>query len=272
MYCPFGAVFVKTRQPVKLLVQTFNRINPWFDAGLNFFFPAVCQICKEERASHKEGYVCNSCRQGKGGVQFAMPPFCQRCGFPFEGAITNMFECGNCSGVELHFSTARSAVITTPLVQDVIHRYKYGRSLWFEPFLAELLNYAAAPVLRAGHWDFIVPVPLHPVKLREREFNQAERLAAQLSRAINVPVNTKLLRRVKPTQTQTQLTREQRAANVRGAFEVIGSKKLNGEKIILLDDVFTTGATTGECARVLRRSGAGEICVWTVSRGGGVRG
>ncbi len=157
---------------------------------------------------------------------------------------------------------------TTPLILEVIHRYKYQRALWFEPFLSELLIFEAAPILRAEKWDFIVPVPLHPLKLREREFNQAERLAKRLSAATKIPVNTKLLRRVKLTQTQTQLTREQRAANVRGAFEMSEDKKLNGEKIILLDDVFTTGATTGECARILSKAGAGEICVWTVSRGG----
>src|SRR5208283_694368 len=135
-----------------------------------------------------------------------------------------------------------------------------------EPFLADLLIASAAPALAAEAWDFIVPVPLYPVKKREREFNQAERLAARLGRAAKIPVNKGLLRRVKPTMTQTRLTREQRAANVREAFAFCGGKKLNGEKIVLLDDVLTTGATTNACAQALRKAGAGDVCVWTAAR------
>ena len=94
----------------------------------------------------------------------------------------------------------------------------------------------------------------------------AARLAARLGRASKIPVNERLLRRVKPTTSQTRLTREQRADNVRHAFAFCGKKKLDGEKIVLLDDVLTTGATTNACAAALRKAGAGEICVWTVAR------
>jgi ComF family protein len=180
--------------------------------------------------------------------------------------MSHPFQCANCQEVALHFRSARSAVVANRLMLDVIHRYKYSRSLWFEPFLAGLLIAGAAPALAAERWDFIVPVPLYPVKKREREFNQAERLAARLGRAVKIPVNAGLLRRVKPTTTQTRLTREQRAANVHQAFAYCGGKKLTGEKIVLVDDVLTTGATTNACALALRRAGAGEICVWTVAR------
>jgi len=99
-----------------------------------------------------------------------------------------------------------------------------------------------------------------PAKEREREFNQAERLALHLSRATQIPVNAGLVRRVKPTETQTQLNRAERAGNVRAAFAPRGPKKLNGEKIVLLDDVLTTGATTSACARVFAPGGRGR-CV-----------
>jgi ComF family protein len=180
--------------------------------------------------------------------------------------MTRPFQCANCQEMKLHFRSARSAVVANGLVLDVIHRYKYNRALWFEPFLAGLLVSRAVPALAAEKWDFIAPVPLYPVKKREREFNQAERLAAQLGRAAKIAVNERLLRRVKPTTTQTRLTREQRADNVRHAFAFCGKEKLNGEKIVLLDDVLTTGATTNACAGALRKAGAGEICVWTVAR------
>jgi ComF family protein len=108
---------------------------------------------------------------------------------------------------------------------------------------------------------------LHPLKLREREFNQAGRLAAHLARAVSIPLNEKILRRVNPTATQTLLTREQRAVNMKNAFAVRPGARLAGKRIVLVDDVFTTGATTSACAQALRGAGAAEVCVWTVARG-----
>jgi ComF family protein len=236
----------------------------WLNTGLGFFYPEICQLCEEERATAKEGFVGAKCRSH---MRFIRPPFCERCGLPFEGEFTTSFECTNCREMELHFSSARSAVVAKTIVLEAIHRFKYQRALWFENFLADLLICEAAPVLRGQGWNCIVPVPLHPLKQREREFNQAEILARHLCYAAEIPLNTKLLRRVAPTMTQTLLTREQRAKNMRGAFVVRQGLKLNGERVVLVDDVFTTGATTSACAKALRAAGAGEVCVWTVARG-----
>jgi len=234
------------------------------DIGLAFIYPETCQLCRTEHATAGDGFVGPGCRSQ---VHFIEPPFCKRCGLPFPGDITAPFECSNCREMELYFSSARSAVVAHNAVRELIHRYKYQRALWFEPFLAQLLLHKALPVLGRRDWEFIVPVPLHPVKQREREFNQAERLAAQLSAATGIPLNTGLLWRIRPTATQTLLTRQQRAANMRGAFAVRPGVRLNGERVVLMDDVFTTGATTNACAQVLRAAGAGDVCVWTVARG-----
>jgi len=239
-------------------------LKNWLDTCLGFFYPEICRICETERATAKNGFVCSKCwRQ----VRFIRPPFCERCGLPFEGDITTKFECTNCREMELHFSAARSAVVARTVVLETIHRYKYQHALWFENFLAGLFLREAIPALRGQNWDWIVPVPLHPVKEREREFNQAGRLAKHLSNAAKIPLNEKLLRRVTFTATQTLLTREQRAENMHGAFAIHKGLKLNGEKIILVDDVFTTGATTNACAKTLRAAGAGGVCVWTIARG-----
>ena len=200
-------------------------------------------------------------------MRFIEPPFCSRCGLPFEGDIHQSFECANCFASEWEFRSARSAVIARDEVLKIIHRYKYQRALWFEPFLADLLIQRARPELQREQWDWIVPVPLHPTKQREREFNQAERLAKPLSQATQIPLTRQLLRRIAPTQTQTRLTRAERLANVRKAFVFSGKHPLQGERIVLVDDVFTTGATTGACARILRAAGSGDVCVWTVARG-----
>ncbi len=245
-------------------MDTQALIKSTLSTTLGLFYPEVCALCMDEPALAEEGYVGAKCRQL---VQYVRPPFCQRCGLPFEGDLTTSFECNNCRDMELFFTSARAAVVAKTIVLEVIHHYKYSSALWFENFLAGLLLGEAVPVLRGQNWNFIVPVPLHPLKKRERGFNQAELLAAQLSRAARIPLNTKLLRRVKSTATQTLLRRDQRADNMRGAFAVFDGVKLNGEKIVLVDDVFTTGATTNDCARALRAAGAGDVCVWTVARG-----
>ena len=239
-------------------------IRSWLNAGLAFFYPEICQICKEAKATPSEGFVCRGCRSE---AHFIERPFCECCGRPLEGNLSGTFECRDCREVAPFFSRARAAVASRGKVLEVIHRYKYQRALWFEPFLAQLLIERASPDLAQGSWDWIVPVPLHSTKQREREFNQAERLARRLSAAVQIPMKRRMLRRVVPTRTQTLLSREERAANVRDAFAFRGTEPLNGERIVVIDDVLTTGATTNACARVLRRAGADDVCVWTVARG-----
>ena len=246
---------------MQLTGKTFRN---WLEVGLGFLYPETCQICRTERAAPHSGYVCPPCWSH---VRFIRPPFCERCGLPFAGDLTTAFECTNCREMELHFSAARSAVVARSVVLEAIHRFKYQRALWFENFLADLLLREAVPALRGQNWDFIVPVPLHPLKQREREFNQAELLAQHLSKATKIPLNNKILQRTAPTATQTLLTREQRAANMKNAFAVRPGVRLDAQRIIVVDDVFTTGATTSACAEALRGAGAGEVYVWTVARG-----
>ena len=149
-----------------------DSVKGWLNAGLGLLYPEVCQLCREARATPAEGYVCGGCRAK---VRFIQAPFCERCGRPYEGDITTQFECANCREMEWHFQSARSAVVARDPVLEVIHRYKYQRALWFEPFLAELLIRAAGPVLGGQKPDMIVPVPLHP--------DQAARARVQPGRA-----------------------------------------------------------------------------------------
>ncbi|HWN95831.1 MAG TPA: ComF family protein [Methylomirabilota bacterium] len=238
-------------------------LKPWADAALGFFYPDVCQLCHAERATRDQGYVGARCRSQ---VRVIEPPFCDRCGLPFEGEIDSRFECTNCREMELHFSAARSAVAARAPVLEAIHHYKYDGQMWFEEFLAELLIDGALQWCQDDSCDVLVPVPLYPVKEREREFNQAERLARRLGAALNVPVDSRLLKRIIPTPTQTRLSRKQRADNMRSAFALRRPQKLAGKSVVLIDDVFTTGATTSACAKVLLKAGAENVSVWTVAR------
>jgi len=253
---------VGANQPMWATLQTHA------SACLALLFPEACQICGKARAHPADGYVCADCWSKPGAIQFVRPPFCRRCGLPCAGAFTTEFVCANCHDMRLHFSGARSATVATGLVREAIHRFKYQRHLWFEAFLADLLTRELRPWLAdTGRWDYLVPVPLHPRREREREFNQSARLAAAVSRTTAIPCLPRVLRRRRETESQTELSREQRAANMRKAFAIGRPFPLNGKRVILIDDVFTTGATTNACARVLRGAGAAEVCVWTVARG-----
>lgn len=252
-----------SRDSTSPLPCSAERIPSWTETLLGFVYPQCCQVCGIERAGARAGYLCHRCRQG---VRFVVAPYCQRCGLPFDGAVGHDFECANCLDRQLSFESARAAVVAEGVTLEVIHRYKYQRALWFEPFLAELLVQTAGPILAVESADLLVPVPLHPVRLREREFNQAERLARCLSRVTRIPVNSSLVERVEPTRTQTRLSREERTENVNRAFRARRGARLVGERCIVIDDVLTTGATTNAVARVLRAMGAGPVRVWSVAR------
>lgn len=246
--------------PASLFLQAYDRL-------LALLYPDVCQICRSQSATARESYICSACKTGRNGIQPMEPPFCDCCGLPFEGAITVTFECANCRDQQLHFRHARSAVAYTGVVKEVIHRYKYNHASWFEPLLSELLIHAAAPQIQPSDWDCIVPIPLHWAKLRGRTFNQAARLASRLSRSTNIPLNAKLLKRVQSTQTQTRLSRAERTENVKKAFAYKAKQPITGTRILLIDDVLTTGATASACAKLLKQNGAAIVDVWTVARG-----
>jgi len=224
-------------------------LSEFLQGFLSLLFPEVCQICERGRATPPEGFVCGDCRAQ---VKLVRRPFCERCGRPVAGAVSTSFECQHCRELEPEFDYARSAAVAHGVLLDIIHRYKYHRALWFEPFLGELLTAAAAEDLKAGRWDWLMPVPLHPTKRRERQFNQSERLAKALAGGVDLPMKSRLLRRVIPTRTQTALSREERLKNLRGAFAVRDPGQAKDRRIVLIDDVLTTGATTNECAKVLK--------------------
>ena len=140
--------------------------------------------------------------------------------------------------------------------------------MWFEEFLAEVFIRGAHDWFCEHPADALVAVPLFPVKERQRGFNQAERLGRALSKAAGVPLSGRVLERTTDTRTQTRLSRSERAENVRRAFALKGHlSAIKDRRIVLVDDVLTTGATANAAARVLRRHGAAEVCAWTLARG-----
>ena len=243
--------------------MNLGELKQGVQAVWGLLYPNLCQVCAEQRAEPSEGYVCHLCQRS---VTPVVPPYCLVCGLPVQGEVTHSFTCTNCRDQPWDFDSARGAVAADGAVREAIHRYKYQRALWFEPFLSGLLVTHALPELRAQSWDAVVPVPLYPVKEREREFNQAERLGGHLARALDVPLELGLVKRVEPTEAQAKLTRKERLANIRRAFAPAEGVKINGKRVVVVDDVLTTGATTSAVSGVLKRMGAATVVVWAVAR------
>ena len=231
--------------------------------ALDLIYPRNCQFCTVPLLEQERGVICASCLAL---VKRIEPPFCRRCSLPFAGQLDEQIECGYCKDVKFHFSRAVAACRAEGLVRDCIHRLKYKREMYYLPHLAGWLIEAGQARVNWQEVDAIVPVPLHPVKQREREFNQAELLARQLSRAFDKPVIVNGVRRVKETQTQTKLDAHARRANLRGAFAA-GRGRVTGLRFVLVDDVFTTGATLDSCASLLVSQGAAAVMALTVARG-----
>ncbi len=192
-------------------------------------------------------------------------PFCAQCGYPYEHVPDAPFVCWTCADRRWHFAWARAAYWTEGQVHEAITGFKY-RDEYFR--LSQLTGWLVEAFDRhaAGEkWDGLVPVPLYHRRHRARGFNQAKELALELGRARGLPVR-RCLRRDRETPSQTGLERGARWENMQNAFRLKGGFDVNGQNLLLIDDVFTTGATTNACARVLAEAGAGRLAVLTVSR------
>ena len=173
----------------------------------------------------------------------------------------------NCGDLDFSFDFATSAYRSRGVVRDLIHQFKYNRQVHLRHLLARMLceGFRDARLVDLRP-DAIVPVPLHPTRKREREFNQAEVLAHLAGRRLRLPVDD-CLRRTRYTLTQTHFHREERFGNLQGAFALRPGGRVEGRALALVDDVLTTGSTADACARVLREAGASAVIVITVARG-----
>jgi competence protein ComFC len=231
------------------------------EAAVSLLYPSVCTICGGNvRAGD---YLCNQC---EAKVARIVAPFCQKCSEPFEGSITSEFICANCAHRTIHFDAAVSAYRGRGIVRQIIHEFKYGRQIHLRHLVARWLHAALDDQrLRGSQFDIIVPVPLHATRQRERGFNQASLLATLLS--AQTAVRSKpVLERIRYTTTQTALDRSERMENLHNAFRLRKNADVRGLRVLLIDDVLTTGSTLSECARVLKRAGALSVHAATAAR------
>ncbi len=232
-----------------------------FQAAVSLLYPATCTICRKHVRAGE--YLCDSC-QAK--VVRIVPPFCETCSEPFDGSINTAFTCANCAHRTIYFKTAVAVYRGRGIVRDVIHEFKYNRQIHLRHLVARWLCAALDDErLRGQKFEVVVPVPLHPARQRERGFNQASLLAKLLSAQTSIPCRP-LLKRVRYTTTQTALDRSERMENLHNAFRLRKNADVRGLRVLLIDDVLTTGSTLNECARVLKRAGATSVHSATAAR------
>lgn len=230
-----------------LIPETFNS---YLAALADLFYPQRCVGC-ERRASD---VLCRECFD-------ALPtigrPVCARCGMP---TAFETFACEDCKNVDFAFEGARAPLRYEGVGKEIVHCLKYaGYTRVVERLAAPLM---AGELERGVRFDAVVPVPLHRSRLRRRGFNQAALLARGVARRINAPVSD-TLEAVRRTQDQVDLSAEERRANVEGAYTA--RARVRGT-ILLVDDVFTTGATMSSCAGTLSRAGAQEVYALSLCR------
>ncbi len=238
------------------------RFASWLGGSfVSLCFPAHCAVCRD--ATPDGCHLCETCEQDVEPIQ---APRCEKCSSPFPGAITEQFTCANCGERDLHFDCAIACYVSSGPVRDFVHGFKYfGQTHLRHTLAAWLAETLDDPRMTAQPFDALVPVPLHHVRQREREFNQAEVLARLIAPRAQRPV-WNALKRIRKTPTQTRLDRSERMENLRGAFKVRRPAQVKGKHLVLVDDVFTTGSTVEECSRVLRKAGAASVRVITIAR------
>ncbi|MBI5655335.1 MAG: ComF family protein [Geobacter sp.] len=230
---------------------------------LDLFFPPLCHQCRGFIPHAGRVHVCPACLATSRPVE---PPLCTICGVPFPAPAGIDHPCGPCLTTPPPFAAARAAFLYEGAIRDLIHRFKYDGAVQVRRPLALLMADRLAPLAAEKAPDLLVPVPLHVRRLRQRGFNQAVLLGALLSREWQIPLGRRALRRIRWTEPQVNLAAKERLANVRGAFAVTDRARVEGKRVMLVDDVLTTGSTLAECSRVLLRAGAAEVCAVTIAR------
>jgi ComF family protein len=229
--------------------SVLNRVRFLCDAIADFIFPPICYGCDEEI---ENGLVCDSCRL----LLFTSElDVCVRCGRP---CLPDEGLCGRCE-LPLGLSRVRAVGVYQPPLQGLIHALKYSEKTALVPLLGAALALLLFQDSELKKANYICPVPLHPARLRERGYNQAWLLAREVSVITGIPL-VQPLKRKKNTRSQTEMKDESaRLKNVLGAFEVHPGFRFNGERLIVIDDVMTTGATISQAGAELRKAGAGDV-------------
>ena len=230
-----------------------------------FLLPAECQICKEELAPLNQTFVCRRCWSK---IEWITPPYCQQCARPLSGSLNSSFQkCGGCLQNPPNFERSFIPTLYRGVMVEVIKLLKYkGKTGVMSGLLRIIEEYLRKNSISLYHFDLVIPVPLHRKRLKERGFNQAELIARVIANYFHLPLINHCLKRIRPTQTQTHLRKSERIKNIKRAFRTSSETLLKKRKVLLVDDVYTTGVTANQAAGVLKRAGVDKIYLFALAR------
>lgn len=234
-------------------------MNRWLAPLITFIFPAKCRRCDTPMGVGKVPYLCDTCWEQ---IELLKQPWCQICGLPRWRAV-----CADCREHPPSFRKLRAVAFYEPTLRKAIHLMKYEKKQVISKHLIQLLQ-AHLPVdLASTGYDFLLPIPLHTNRLRQRGFNQAEQMAQGVAQVWGVSVRTDILFRIRDTAPLSSLeSHEERMKNIAGAFEVRYPDSIQGRKILLIDDIFTTGTTINEALKALQVANPDCVDVLTLTR------
>lgn len=226
---------------------------------LSLVLPADCALCGGALPHSSEGGVCATCESTLGYLD---PPFCPACGRPAAAG-----RCGRCDGHSFHFDRAYACTYYEGPTRELLHLYKFSRRRALGRFFARRMAFFARTRVQPAAFDAVVAVPLDSRARRERGFNQSESVARLVAHELGVEHLPSAMRRSASPSPQSRLPRGKRKKNVSGRFSVSGAATLRGRRLLLVDDVLTTGHTASECARVLKEAGAASVIALAYARG-----
>jgi ComF family protein len=231
----------------------------WQNKALRFLFPPLCLSCSKHVGDW--GEFCTTCWSD---LVFISPPFCKKCGVPFDFKIEDDLLCPKCIQNSPHYDIVRSVFLYNDISKKIILKLKHHDATHLALYMAQYMDQNSYGLFDV---DIIAPVPLHWRRLLKRKFNQSELILKHLRISPDQKIYD-LLKRHKNTPIQGTLGENDRIANVKSAFKINPKylKTIKGKKILLIDDMFTTGATINECAKVLKKKGALEVLCLSFAR------
>ncbi|MDD5492540.1 MAG: ComF family protein [bacterium] len=221
---------------------------------LNSIFPLKCEVCRKQLPLSAGARICPGCHKK---ILEIGDYYCRKCGKAIQ--IDTSF-CVDCSGQDLlYYDSIRAAGIYQGVLREAIQAFKYNSRSCLGRELGEFMLNSYRKHFSLTTIDTLIPVPLHKKQFAKRQYNQSAVLAGNLSKAIGIPVSPQALSRTRETRPQYTLNKQERAKNIKNAFRVKEGTQLPGAKVLVIDDICTTGSTINECARVLKQAGVMEV-------------
>ncbi len=231
---------------IAVMIKSFAGLNLYTEAFLRLIYPAACGVCRAPLELEEKG-ICSGCKITLKALRFS----------PEEAAISQNFE---------FLDGAWALYPYKSPVKEIISGIKFLKKRWLVSVFAEDISEMALRITGDTSYHAVIPVPIHRSRLIEREFNQSELIAARIAESSGVPLRSGRLRKRFQTPPQNQLSRQERKTNLYRAFELLKSQAAEGKQLLLVDDIFTTGATAEETARALKEHGARRVDLFTLAR------